>query len=81
MFGNPHRRSKSVDRQINRHLRMIAGRSNEHNANSRAATRRRKQMLSGQATASNGVVINTDADNQRPRRKHPESHHRCALER
>lgn len=56
------RTRKGQNREINRELRAIAGSANEHNANSRAAARRRKQMLAGQTTAANGVVTMSESE-------------------
>lgn len=50
------------NRAINQMMRGIAGRANNHNANSRAAARRRKQMVDGKLTPSNGVVVFTEED-------------------
>lgn len=59
------RTRRGENREINRDLRAIAGRANEHNANSRSAERRRKQMLKGQLGASNGVVTMSESEADR----------------
>jgi len=56
------RTQRGQNREINRELRGMAGRANEHNANSRSAERRRKQMLKGQMKASNGVVTMSESE-------------------
>ena len=56
------RTKRGQNREINRTLRSIAGSANEHNANSRASERRRKQMLSGKLQASNGVVTMSESE-------------------
>ena len=51
---------KGVERFMKRTRKFVDAKAKDHDANSRPAERRRKQMLAGKLKASNGVVMQFD---------------------
>lgn len=60
--GKTNMRPREIQNWVAQQKHFVEGRQNEHNPNSRAAARRRKQMLAGKLKASNGVVLQFDDD-------------------